>query len=540
MSDIKLKNQDSGADTAEKSAPAAKTPEKAVPKLSKRTWAVIIVAALIVSAAVLVAAVSANYALVGSGISQWKLCDISASELDLNGLGLTDVSALSRCSGLRSLDLRGNSITPENYSELRAALPECEILWSIPLGGDYYDSDITKIALRPGCEDDLENLLLFGKLTDIDARACTPCAELVDVYSRLRPGQTMTWELTFGEAPCDSSAQSVTLGESSTEEIAQLEFMPNLTYVDATACTLYDRLIEMSNKLPDCEIVWAINVNGVIIPSNVSEFNLSGTAVTDYNSFFENIKYLPKLTYIDMCDCGLTNEQMASLRDTYTNIKFVWKVSFLRFTVRTDITCFSTLWSQQQLFDQDDFAPLFLYCRDLVALDLGHNSITDVTMLAENLTKLEGLILGDNHITDISPLANLKELNYLELWRNRITDISPLTSLPKLTALNLTYNPRIEDFSPLYSMKGLKMLWLQHSGFPRSKLGELQQACPDATISYYVYNNACGNGWCATDQYLGYRNAFKNWRHVVKFTSWADIEYVEGAPLVVIKADFDK
>ena len=50
------------------------------------------------------------------------------------------------------------------------------------------------------------------------------------------------------------------------------------------------------------------------------------------------------------------------------------------------------------------------------------------------------LILAANNITDITPLAKLENLEYLELFLNHISDLTPLEGLTHLRDLNLCYN----------------------------------------------------------------------------------------------------
>jgi internalin A len=46
------------------------------------------------------------------------------------------------------------------------------------------------------------------------------------------------------------------------------------------------------------------------------------------------------------------------------------------------------------------------------------------------LTALTDLLLGDNDVSDLSPLSGLTELNWLYLDRNQISDILPLVNNP--------------------------------------------------------------------------------------------------------------
>ena len=101
------------------------------------------------------------------------------------------------------------------------------------------------------------------------------------------------------------------------------------------------------------------------------------------------------------------------------------------------------------------------YCTNLEVLNLGgHNKITDISPLSQ-LVNLEWLNLEFNEITDISPLSKLVNLKVLDLGgrslnvrHNWITDISPLSQLVNLKVLDLAWN-EITDIAPLVRNAGL-------------------------------------------------------------------------------------
>ena len=99
------------------------------------------------------------------------------------------------------------------------------------------------------------------------------------------------------------------------------------------------------------------------------------------------------------------------------------------------------------------------YATNLTELRLGENPITDISPLAQ-LTQLSFLRINDCWtIDDISPLANLTQLGWLDLDRNLIVDIGPLAGLTGLTSLDIRYN-QIEDLSPLSNLMHLTALHL--------------------------------------------------------------------------------
>lgn len=81
-------------------------------------------------------------------------------------------------------------------------------------------------------------------------------------------------------------------------------------------------------------------------------------------------------------------------------------------------------------------------------LNLTGNQIQDISPLS-NLQNLSFLLIAFNEIQDISPLANLKNLRYLVIENNQITDLSSLNSLPNLTALIAMGNPLTQKVCPI-------------------------------------------------------------------------------------------
>ncbi len=112
--------------------------------------------------------------------------------------------------------------------------------------------------------------------------------------------------------------------------------------------------------------------------------------------------------------------------------------------------------------------------KNLVSLDLRNNNISDVSPLAE-LIQLNSLNLQNNNISDVSPLAELIQLNSLNLQDNNISDVSPLAELKNLEGISLQDN-NISDVSPLAELIQLNSLNLQDNNISDvSPLAELTQ-----------------------------------------------------------------
>ncbi|MFD1414348.1 leucine-rich repeat domain-containing protein [Oceanobacillus jeddahense] len=86
---------------------------------------------------------------------------------------------------------------------------------------------------------------------------------------------------------------------------------------------------------------------------------------------------------------------------------------------------------------------------------MDENEISDVTPLS-NLENLQWLHLDENAISDITPLSNLKNLEILFLNNNAISDLDSLTDLENLWQLGLDDN-LIEDITPLKELSLMDM-----------------------------------------------------------------------------------
>ncbi len=93
-------------------------------------------------------------------------------------------------------------------------------------------------------------------------------------------------------------------------------------------------------------------------------------------------------------------------------------------------------------------------------LALGQNSISDLSPLAG--LPLRGLVLPDCMVTDISPVSNLTHIEELNLRSNPISDISPLGAITTLHSLDLSHC-QIIDISVLSQLVNLKYLQLNHN-----------------------------------------------------------------------------
>ena len=229
------------------------------------------------------------------------------------------------------------------------------------------------------------------------------------------------------------------------------------------------------------------------------------------------IESLPNLNRLVMIDCGLDNDGYASLQDRHPDIKIVFEIVLEHWTIRTDSVAFSTYkTTAEEFYMNNDEAYYLKYCNELVALDLGHNYVSDLSFL-EYMPDLKVLILVDNvkekdgetlrHLTDLSEVAYCTELRYLEIFANNVSDFSFMDNLTKLEDLNISYNS-VSSIEHMTNLPNLKRLWMEHTYKSYDGYCRLRQMYPNAQI---VCNGegSIDQGWRSGARYYAMRRMFR-------------------------------
>ena len=277
-------------------------------------------------------------------------------------------------------------------------------------------------------------------------------------------------------------------------------FLTVILVLAVSLCLVFSVSAEETSAAP----VDTVTFKRLTVPVDAETIDLGRNIVEryEYQAFYDFLHQLPNLKHVDMFSTHITAPYIHELTSQFPQVTFGWTMEFSRHKhlVRTDAVVFSTLhYDQDRRHTEEDFA-LLKYCPDLLALDIGHNELHDLSFLYD-LPKLRVLILSDDRIAcDITPIGSLQDLIFLEMYKNKITDITPLTSLTKLRHLNLNFN-LIEDLTPLKSMQQLEHLWIAYStSFSLSMpvdpaiAADIAASMPNTVVNSVV-RTCDGGGW---------------------------------------------
>ncbi len=499
-----------------------------------------------------------------------KAFSAQTQQLDLSGQPLTDVAALCDFPQLQQLDLRDTGLTEIQYEALCQAMPQCQIQWLVPFQGAYYPQDTHSITVTSLSQADIETLDHLPMLKTVDASACKDYDALMALQQR-RPECAVSFQLMIEGVTVPNHVRELTLTETPQSQLETLlPYLTQLESLHITGCTDGLAMYALQQQYPGCAMVydiplgderylstdtqltlsatllpqletllpcfgsleavtltgeadsalahrleqqwgidfsWEFTLLGVATNTEAKQIDLSGIPMENTDAVETAMGYFSGMEKVIMCDCGLSNETMARLNETYEGTLFVWKVQLGPIVVRTDITYFMPYQHGYKLNDAQ--CQNLKYCTELICLDLGHQDIDQGSYL-KYLTKMQYLLLADTDVADASFVLNMPELKYLEIFMTRISDLSPLASCKKLENLNLSYaSPSPKDVTPLLGLTQLEQLWMRGNRYPEQQ-EQLRQALPNTQLMF-THGSSTGDGWRQSKNYYAMRDILGMW-----------------------------
>lgn len=417
---------------------------------------------------------------------------------------------------LKRLDLSGSTCY-EEITEFREAHPDIKVLYTVELpDGSIAESTVTSLTLSEETvkepEKAAEAIQYLPDLKEIELSFDNDTnLKLMYSVSSLRPDISYKCDVSVNGEPVSRSETSLDMTGMSKKGAEQLlhvlPAMPELKKVylgsdEGTPALSFDMIYKYQTARPDVEFIYDFEFCGMEFSLNDEKMDLNHIPMSDEGESVRNvIRCMPKLRFLDMDSCGVSNEAMASIRDDFPDVKVVWRVWFgNNYSVRTDVE--KILASKPSLGGNLNGynCEALKYCTDVKFLDLGHNEIMPDISFTAYMPKLEVAILAMSIYSDITPLQNCTELEYLEIQTTNISDLTPLSGLKKLKHLNIANQPYLTDISPLYELPQLERLWIGCiDPVPYEQVEKMQSIAPDCVINTTTYDPTEG-GWRYTGE----------------------------------------
>ena len=431
-----------------------------------------------------------------------------------------DIPSFARLKNLKEADVSACS----DFSAILAlqnALPEVRVHWTVPLGEKSFDGESESVAVQDASADMLRAAITrLPKLRTLVLTDSTlsPADQLA--LTEEFPSMLFSWDVTLAgrTIPSDVTALDFTgtpLTEENLSELsAALPLFSNAESVKLTDCGLSEHMLrDFSAAHPNLLAEWETQLFGVRFSTAAEEIDFSDVPLTveDAAQIEDMLPYLPKLKKVVMLRCGISDEDMDAIDLRHEDVQFVWMVQVRRWGLRTDRTYF-TVYNNDYEFPEDNhsFAAL-RYCRDMIAIDLGHQKFYDDPDMFENFPDLRYLVVSNSQYESLPALKYLKNLVMLEMFWTNTSDITPLRELTNLRHLNITYK-RVRDaeadLDTLMHMTWLERLWISYNMYRDDQIEALKAALPDTQVQVIYTTDCVSQGWRnGSEEYFNMRDA---------------------------------
>ena len=461
-----------------------------------------------------------------------------------------------------SLDLTGQDISIAYYEQLKKELPDCEITWSVPFQGGRYYNTIDGIEVSFLSLEDVELLATyFPKLQQLDASECTDY-DVLAVAEAALPACEVIYDITLGGVNAARDAEELVLQAEDYDYdtlLANLKYLPKVKTIQLKMPTVSREQVDaLRQAYPDIAITCTVEILGTEYDAETTELDLSLITPEDAVAVVEQLAMLPKLTYVNLTppngigalskedvkklmeavpgvvfdftfdfygemlstateevhiknrkigdegegevrlaldlmknckrfvleNCQISNETMAKIREDYRDqTKVVWRVSYGKGTTLTDAEVIRAVYDLV-----DDNCENLKYCEDARFMDIGHNEWLDACDFVSGMKSLEYVIISGAPIKSLEPFRSCKNLRMLEAaFCEYITDVSPLAECENLQMLNIS-NTHVTDLTPLDDLP-LTHLTVRTNPSGRCRLSQEEQdrviaQHPDCWISF--------------------------------------------------------
>lgn len=446
------------------------------------------------------------------------LKDRSATALTIEDAAGIDAEDLVKYEDLQQLDIRKAAVSVDQYLALQSALPNCKILWSVPIQDQRFDNQVTQLAL-PAQTDaaSLDLLRYFPNLTSVDALACS-CYDALMSKSLERKDIAFAWQVEIGGVTVTNTDTALDLSGKTldAEALAQnLYYLPALSTVDITDTNIgAEEGTALEARYPNIAFSRTVDLFGVSVNTDATEVDLTTATLTDAAALVDALAPLKSMTSCNLTGQTIPFETMDALKERYPLVAFSF--SFMLFGQQLTPETTEVNLQGQTFTSAEEVAAGLMHLPMLTLCDMSGTGLTNEQMVqlqtqfpgvkfvwlvqvgawqvrtdivafttqnrkafpddaavftkkgntkltdedAANLmycTDLVYLDLTNNKISDISFVKNLLKLRLLGLGNNKITDISALSSLTELEFLEI-YANAIPDITPITGLTKLTHL----------------------------------------------------------------------------------
>lgn len=404
-------------------------------------------------------------------------------------------------------------------SQLRQRRPELEVRYNIAFSAGDFSWDLDTLLLNRVAEEDIRLLQYLPNLKTVALESGSYDQHAVEALREAVRNAGQRFGVVIGGKIVQDTETVLQIRDITEEELNLLDYLPvvnQLKLENPNASP--EKLTALRKKYPQMKISWQVTIGDLTFDEDTTDVDLTMVEITDLAEVERKLNCLPELETVTFGLCGMDdpqwgnsrsklaaspieNEDLAAYRDRVReNYKVAWTLRLgPKIALRSDADNFMpNHFGVGQL--PDSYAYNLRYCEDMVCLDVGHMTLTDISFV-EYMPNLKYLILAWTEVKYIEPIRTCKNLVFLELDNSTIRDLSPLVGCTALEDLNL--GNTFCDVTPILEMTWLKNVYFI-LGSPASAY-KVSQAIPTAHV-VATGTATVGGGWRRLPNYYAMRD----------------------------------
>ena len=356
-------------------------------------------------------------------------------------------------------------------AQLALALPDCDVNYQVELGAESADPEAQMLTLEAGSYDFdtmLANLTYLPNLRELYFPKAELTLEQQAALEEAYPEISISTTVVILGKEYDSNTTVLDLSSmksSDVEEVgARLALLPNVSEVQLMGSSPSQLTPEDVQKLnlaaPEVVFHYNFDFYGIAVSTMDQEVILKNIKVEN-DHFAQDLRML--LDVMENCDRvvleargqydklwqKISDEELAKIREEYRGkTNMVWRVYFgENGSTLTDAEVLRAVYGLT-----DDNSKDLIYCENVRYLDVGHNEFLDYMEFLSGMKDLEVAILSGAPLKDLNPIAQCKNLKFLEIANCiYLPDFNALKECTQLEMLNISFT-RVEDISMLMDL----------------------------------------------------------------------------------------
>ena len=431
-----------------------------------------------------------------------------------------DISQLSYYESLKELDLSGSTCYLQIMEYIRMN-PQVKVTYTVDLGGTIARNDTTSLELQKGQFDPdlvLKNLAYLPELTALSLPDTDLSNETLSALEAAYPELEFTYTVTLLGDSYPRDTTHLDLTDITPEEAAQaapvLGQFTGLETVnlmnESGKCQLSVSDVKtLVDAAPGVTFHYTFSLFGKTISTDDETVTYNNVTLND-NGIAELRAALGIMTGCDafiLDGCNLSSEELAAIREDFTNVELAWRVHFGRYT------CLTNKEDIRAVYNVDDSNVSELkYCRKAKYIDMGHNTELSDLSFVGHMPELEILIVSGCPVKDLSGFENCKKLEFLELaYCGYLEDLTPLAGCENLKNLNVSYT-KVSNLQPLDGLP-LERFYCIHTPVSAEEQKIFQEIHDTCWTHFYAGSNPYGIGW-RYDDARTYSDIYKKIREI--------------------------